>query len=121
MTKIQNETQQKHYEVDVRNIKPLERAGGNIRTDYGDISELSESIAQNGIVVPLRAYRSEEDPEQWVAIDGHRRLKAAMQLVEKGETVRAKIISVDRRKLSDEQLIYEMVITNEGKPLSTRG
>lgn len=116
---MKEETQGKHYEVDVTMISPLDRAGGNIRKDYGDIDELAKSIEQNGIIVPIRAYRDKEKKGHWIAIDGHRRLTAAMKLVtEKGISIRSKIITVDERKLSDEQLIYEMIITNSGKPLS---
>ncbi len=117
------ETQGKHYEVDVRNIKPLNRAGGNIRLDYGDndgsFKELINSIEANGIIVPLRGFRDKDNPEGWITIDGHSRLKAAMKLVnEKGLTIRAKIITVDARKISDEQIIIDMVVTNSGKPLN---
>lgn len=120
---ITQETQGKHYEADVRNIKPLNRAGGNIRTDYGttdgSFEELVKSIEANGIIVPIRAYRDKDNEGQWIAIDGHRRLTAAMKLVEeKGLTIRAKVITVDSRKVSDEQLIIDMVVTNSGKPLS---
>lgn len=116
------ETAQKHWEVDVQNIKPLNRAGGNIRVDYGNedgsFKELVASIESNGILVPLRAYRDKDNEGEWIAIDGHRRLAAAMKLVDKGLSIRAKIISVDARKVSDEQMIIDMVITNSGKPLS---
>lgn len=116
---IVEETKQTNYEVDVRNIKPLQRAGGNIRTDYGDIDELAASIEQNGIKVPLRAFRDKDNAGQWFAIDGHRRLTAAMKLVnEKGLSIRAKVIVEDARKISDEQIIYDMVTTNSGKSLS---
>lgn len=116
---IKEETKQTTWEVDVRNIKPLERAGGNIREDYGDIDELAKSIEESGIMVPIRAYRDKDNDGQWIAIDGHRRLKASMQLVnDKGLTIRAKVLVVDYRKLSDEQLVYDMVITNSGKELN---
>lgn len=121
-TTATDESQGKHYEVDVLNIKPLPEdrgAGGNIRTDYGDIDELAKSIFQNGIIMPLRAYRDKDNEGGWIAIDGHRRLAAAMKLVkEKGITIRAKVITVDSRKISDEQLIYDMITTNSGKQLS---
>lgn len=43
----------KHWEVDVMNIKPLERTGGNLRIDYGEedgsFKELIDSIRENGI------------------------------------------------------------------------
>lgn len=120
--KILDELAQKHYKVDVRAIIPLERAGGNVRTDYGNadgsFQELVNSIRENGIKVPLRAYRNPENKEQWIAIDGHRRLKAAMILVEEGATMMAQVISVDARTITDEQLVIDMVVTNSGKPLS---
>lgn len=117
------ESKQSHYEVDVLLIKPLERTGGNVRLDYGEkdgtFQELKDSIAENGIINPIRAYRDKDIEGGWIAIDGHRRLKASQQLVEeKSVTIRARIIVVDMRKISDEQLVIDMVISNTGKPLS---
>lgn len=113
------ETQQKHYDVDVRNIQPLNKGGGNIRVDYGDLDELAQSIEENGIKVPMRAYRDKQNEGKWIAIDGHRRLAASMKLYkEKGIVIRAKVIAVDYRTLSEEQLIYDMFVTNMGKQLN---
>ncbi len=117
------ETQQKYWEVDVKNIKPLNRAGGNIRIDYGindgSFNELKDSIRENGILVPIRGYRDKDNEGIWIAIDGHRRIKAAIELVaSEGIEIRARIIVVDARKVSDEQIIYEMVTTNSGKALN---
>jgi ParB/RepB/Spo0J family partition protein len=119
----QKESQQKYWEVDARNIKPLDRAGGNIRHDYGDqdgsFKELVDSIRENGILVPLRAYRDKDNEGHWISIDGHRRMAAAKWLLEnEGLEIRVRVIVVDARKISDEQLIYDMVTTNSGKPLS---
>jgi len=123
LNEVEKESQQKYWEVDVRNIKPLERAGGNVRTDYGDkdgsFQELIDSIRENGIIVPLRGYRDKDKDGEWFAIDGHRRLRAAMHLVEnEGLTIRVRVVVVDARKISDEQIIYDMVTTNSGKALS---
>ena len=117
------ETQQKYWEVDVLNIKPLNRAGGNIRTDYGDkdnsFQELVDSIRENGIKVPIRGYRDADNNGQWFSIDGHRRLAAATKLVnEEGLSIKVRVIVVDARKISDEEIIYDMVTTNSGKPLN---
>jgi ParB-like chromosome segregation protein Spo0J len=121
-SEITNETAQKHFEVDVRNIKPLNKAGGNLRNDYGEkdgsFDELVANIKENGIIMPLRAFRDNEAEGGWIAIDGHTRLKAAMVLVEQGITVRAKVITVDRKKISDEQLIVDMVVANSGRQLN---
>lgn len=117
------EVQKKSWEIDVRNIQPLNRAGGNIRTDYGEkdgsFQELIDSIRENGILLPLRGYRDKDNEGKWISIDGHRRLAAAMKLVnEEGLQIRAEIIAVDPQFVSDEQLIYEMVTANSGKELS---
>ncbi len=112
------EKKQTYFEVDVRQIKPLNRAGGNIRVDYGDIDELVASIKHNGIIMPIKGYRDKENEGQWITIEGHRRIFASMILVEQGHNIMAKIIMVDSKKISDEQLIYEMVIANSGKALT---
>jgi ParB/RepB/Spo0J family partition protein len=118
-TKFNPETQGKHYEVDVRRIRPLQRAGGNIRSDYGDLEELAASIEANGVIVPMRGYRVSDDKNfEWEVIDGHRRLAACQLLINRGITVRCKIITVDARKYSDEQLVLDMITTNAGKPLN---
>lgn len=122
-TAVGTETQQKYWEVDVKNVKPLNRAGGNIRVDYGEkdgsFQELVDSIRENGVLVPIRGYRDKENDGQWIAIDGHRRLTAAMKLVEEEKLdIRIRVVVVDARKVSDEQIIYEMVTTNSGKALS---
>lgn len=101
---LKKETAQKYYEVDVRNIQPLDKAGGNIREDYGDsdgsFQETVDSIRENGIIMPLRGYRDKTNPEIWHTTDGHRRVKAAMKLYnEEGIVIRARIVNVG--KMSD--------------------
>lgn len=123
MSEKTQETAQKDYEVDLKFIKPLERAGGNIRSDYGEadgsFDELVESIAENGILNPMRAYRDADNPGYWFSIDGHRRHRAGMKLVdERGASIRVRVIPVDRKKISDESLVIDMVTTNTGKPLN---
>ncbi|MES2382633.1 MAG: ParB N-terminal domain-containing protein [Bacteroidota bacterium] len=117
---IKDETQGKHYEVDVRRIRPLQRAGGNPREDYGDLEELAADILQNGVVTPLRGFRvSKSEAYDWEIVAGHRRLAAAMLLVEKGHTIRAKIISIgDSRTVTDEMILMEHFTTNSGKPFT---
>jgi ParB/RepB/Spo0J family partition protein len=119
---ITRTTQQKHYEVDMRIVRPLERAGGNLRIDYGEedgsFQELIDSIRENGIRNAIQAYRDPANPELWILIDGHRRHKAAMWLIEnEGLTVRVNLLPVDRKTLSDEKLIIDMFTTNTGKQL----
>lgn len=116
-----SETQGKHYVVDTRIVSPLNRAGGNIRTDYGEkdgtLQELVDSIRENGIKEPIKGFRDPEDPERWIAINGHTRLKACEILNKEGKVIRAKIITVDARTISDEDLIFDMISSNAGRPL----
>ena len=115
------ETTGKYFVVDTINISPLQRAGGNIRTDYGEkdgtLLELVESIRSNGIKEPMKGYRDSENEGKWIAINGHTRLKACEILRNEGIEVKAKVILVDARKVSDEELIYDMITSNAGRPL----
>ena len=115
------ETTGKFFVVDTINISPLQRAGGNIRTDYGEkdgtLLELVESIRSNGIKEPMKGYRDSENEGKWIAINGHTRLKACEILRKEGIEVKAKVILVDARKVSDEELIYDMITSNAGRPL----
>lgn len=121
MKKPEIESQGKHFEVDTRNISPLNRAGGNIRNDYGEkdgsLQEMVDSIRENGVKEPLKAYRDPENKERWIAINGHTRLKACEILNKEGVVIRAKVLLVDARKLSDEEIITDMVVSNAGRPL----
>lgn len=120
------ETQGKHYEVDVRRVRPLQRAGGNPRTDYGDLISLAIDIFNNGLQVPLLAFRVSDDPNfDWESVAGHRRAAACNLLIEgfthenkryKLDTVRVKVMSIgDARKVTDEMILKAHLTTNSGK------
>ena len=46
----------------------------NVRADYGDIESLARSIAENGVMTPLRGYRGENGEIHLT--DGYRRNRA---------------------------------------------
>lgn len=120
------ETQQKHYEADIRDILPLpEQYGGNIRpkeeyfASEADLHEFAMNLKENGVITPLECFRNPDNKEQWFLVDGHRRYTAAMYLLEKyGIALRVKIIAVDLRKLSNEEMVVRMVVHATGKSLS---
>ena len=113
------ESQQKHYKVDIRNVEVLERAGGNLRIDYGDIEELAESIYAVGLQQPLIAYRHPEIREHWILVDGHRRHRAIMRIGEKyGVWMQIPIVTRNVQTLSDEEIVVTMMVTSEGKRLT---
>jgi ParB/RepB/Spo0J family partition protein len=121
LSKPMDETQGKHYIVDTRYISELNRAEGNVREDYGEgdgsLEELVLSIQKNGIKKPITCFRDLENAGHWIVIDGHRRLRAAKILNEQGTVIRCRVFCIDGRTISDEDIITEMVISNEGKAL----
>ena len=60
---LQKTTATDSYFVDPRNIAIID--GFNVRTDYGDIDSLAESIRESGVKVPLRCRRvyKHDDPK----------------------------------------------------------
>ena len=60
------------FQVGIGKLKPHPK---NPRTDVGDVSELAESIAANGIFQNLTVVKSDNDT--YTVVIGHRRLAAA--------------------------------------------
>lgn len=89
--------------------------GLNLRKDYGDIKGLAESIKENGILIPLLGT---VDDGVYNVVAGHRRFKAA-QLVkqETGEEMYVPFLRLPRGT-NAEQIVIDMFIENDGKPLS---
>lgn len=87
----------------------------NVRYDYGDIKELAASIAEHGIKVPLRGYKK---GDVYFITAGHRRYKAMQLLASKGYAeIFAPFIS-EEKGYTDEQRIFDLILTNEGKRLT---
>lgn len=113
METLINKTQKKDILlVDPRMLKVEE--GFNTRMDYGDIDELVASIIENGVKVPLRGYK---DGENYILNDGHRRLKATMIAIERGFDI-ARVPFLTEHKKTMEERIFDILITNDGKPLT---
>jgi len=94
--------------LDPRVIKVME--GFNDRIDYGNMDELVQSIRENGIRIPLKGF---QDKGEYFVTVGHRRLQAAMILLEQGETIRVPFMS--SKKTSMEEMLIESFLSNDGK------
>lgn len=88
--------------------------GFNTRNDYGDIEELSNSIIENGVRVPLRGYKEDE---HYILTDGHRRFKAVNLALEKGIDI-ARMPFISEKKKSLEERIFDILVFNDGKQLT---
>lgn len=102
------------FRVPASKLKTIE--GFNIRQDYGNIAELTESIRENGVKVPLRGYKDKDG--SFIVVDGHRRYQAVKALLEQGVEVNVPFI-LEAKKYSDEQRLIDMFVMNEGKALTT--
>lgn len=88
--------------------------GFNVRYDYGDLEELANSIAENGVKVPLRGYK---DKDLYYITDGHRRYRALKLLQERGIEVNAPFV-VETKDYNDEKRTLDLLLTNDGKKLT---
>ena len=50
---------------------------GNIRTDLGDLADMTRSVSDLGVLTPVTVYRNAA--RQWVLLAGHRRVEAALR------------------------------------------
>jgi ParB family chromosome partitioning protein len=98
------------WQVDPRVIKVKE--GWNKREDFGDIDELSKSIVENGVLIPITILKNKD--ADYELIDGERRLRATLFAIENGydiQTIPAKI-----QKSKDEiGNLFVQILSNEGK------
>ncbi len=89
--------------------------GFNVRSDFGDLESLADSIEANGVKVPLRGYK--KDGIYWL-VDGERRYRAG-KIVEKRTGIKMRVPFLpDAKESSEEQRVIDMLICNDGKKLN---
>lgn len=91
--------------------------GFNTRTDFGDLEELKNSILENGVKIPLRGYKVRGE-EKYVVNDGHRRYMAVMMAIKEGNDI-ARVPFISEDKKSMEERLFEILLSNDGKPLTS--
>ncbi len=88
--------------------------GFNTRTDYGDIDELKDSIIENGVKIPLRGHK---EGDVYIITDGHRRLMAINKAIAEGTEIARVPFMLEKKKTAEER-IFEIILSNDGKPLA---
>lgn len=108
------------FSIDPRNI--IVPQGFNSRVNFGNIEELAEQIKTAGMLNPItvQAIKMEDGTEKYNLVDGERRYRAIMLLIEKGEKIKDKEIDyVSAIKvpsnLSKSELYVQQAMRNEGK------
>lgn len=99
------------FRVDPRLI--VVREGWNPRTVF-EIEDLKNSIREHGVLTPLRVRLNGEVVE---LVDGERRLRATLALIEEGAPV-ASVPALMEKAGSDADLLVTALITNQGEQLS---
>ena len=102
------------YSIDPRNVVVVPNF--NARRDF-QLDELKEQIKAKGVLNPITVvpFKDEEGSEKYRLVDGERRLRATLAAIEEGaEIMRIKAIFLPRNT-SEEQLLVEQVMRNEGK------
>lgn len=90
------------------------REGFNVRTDYGDLEGLAQSILENGQTVAGRVDVLENGT--FLVVEGHRRSRALFILRDQGHEGFFKAI-VNGKRTTEEQRIIQMFTTQDSKPL----
>lgn len=116
-TTINKEKKTDLLKIDPRAIDIQE--GFNARIDYGDIESLCNSIIENGVEVPIKVYRNPEQKGRYIIVDGHRRYRATMMAIQSGVDIAYVPARLSERSSNQESRLFDMIITNDGKSLST--
>ena len=103
------------YQVSPLNIVVVE--GFNSRQDFGDITELAEQIKEQGVLNPItvQSFKDENGDEKYHLVDGERRYRAVMKLIEDGIDIQRVPAIIVPKNLSQEELLIQQVLRNEGK------
>lgn len=108
------------YFIDPRNITV--RQDFNARVEF-DIEELAEQIRHFGLKNPIKVKPYHDDAsntEKYELVDGERRYRAVMSLIDKGVTCEAteKVEVQFSEETSERDLLLTQVLCNQGKPFT---
>lgn len=103
------------FKIDPRNIEVVENF--NSRIDFGDIQELAEQIAKDGVLNPIHVKRI-SGTDKFTLVDGERRYRAVMYNLEHGLPVTMIPAIVVPQSTSEEDLLRMQLQCNEGKNFS---
>lgn len=103
------------YQIDPRNI--VVQDGFNSRFDFGDIDELAEQIREQGVLNPVTVipFKDEDGNEKYRLVDGERRYRASMKLIEGGFELPRIPALFQPKSTTQEEMLIQQLMRNEGK------
>lgn len=101
--------------IDPKDIKVMD--GFNQRIDFGDIDELAAQIKGQGLLeaISVVPFKDDEGNEKYLLINGERRYRAIMKLLNDGVDVGLIKANLLESSLSDDDLYVQQLMRNEGK------
>lgn len=102
------------YLIDPRNVDVV--AGFNVRREFA-IDELKEQIKLTGVLNPITVIptKTADGTERYRLVDGERRLRATLAAIEEGADIRRIKANFLPRNTSEETLLVQQMMRNEGK------
>lgn len=106
------------YSIDPRNIVVQENF--NSRVDFGDIDELANQIQAQGMLNPITVipFTDEQGAEKYRLVDGERRYRASMLIIERGGELPKVPALFGAKNLTEEDMLTQQIMRNEGKPFN---
>lgn len=105
------------YQIDPRNIVVVE--GFNARKVF-DLDELKTQIKSQGMLNPITVipFKDEDGNEKYRLVDGERRYRSVMSLIEEGEDIKRVKAMYLPKNTKEEDLYIQQMMRNEGKNFS---
>lgn len=102
------------YQIDPRNIVVVE--GFNARKEF-DLDELKAQIKAQGVLNPITVipFKDENGDEKYRLVDGERRYRSVMALLEEGEDIRRIKAMYLPKNTKEEDMYIQQMMRNEGK------
>lgn len=106
------------YKIDPRAIVVTE--GFNSRSDFGNIEELANQIKEQGMLNPITVipFKDENGVDKYRLVDGERRYRASMHLIENGVELPRIPAIFESKSLTESEMLLQQIMRNEGKPFS---
>jgi ParB family chromosome partitioning protein len=103
------------YKIDPRNI--VVTKDFNSRCNFGDLDELARQIKEQGVLNPIsvQPFKDENGEEKYRLIDGERRYRAVMKLIDEGEEIARVPALFLSKSCTEEELLIQQALRNEGK------
>ena len=103
------------YKIDPRNIVITD--GFNSRCNFGDLDELARQIKEQGVLNPItvQVFKDENGEEKYRLIDGERRYRAVMKLIDEGHEIARVPALFISKSCTEEELLIQQAMRNEGK------